>query len=112
MSNAQSWAETFAPIAAKYREDVMQATWGHLAPMKNTSYKGVVLFTSTAYNSGRIVLIDSNFENLDDSPWFYDFLYEWLNKCPNIERGGIYQVNCTFRNYRMYGTPKLLHKLN
>lgn len=112
MSNAQSWAETFAPIDAANREKINQATWGHLAPVKNTSYKGQILFTSTAYNSGTIILIDSSFENLDDSPWLYDFIHEWLNKCQNIEHGAVYQLNCTFRNYRLYGNPKLIHKIN
>lgn len=112
MSNAQSWAEMFAPIDAANRERVMQSTWGHLAPLKNTSYKGVILFTATAYNSGTIVLIDSEFDNLEDSPWLYDFIHEHLNKLHNLDRGAIYQLNCTFRNYRLYGKPKLIYKLN
>lgn len=112
MSNAQTWAETFAPIEAKDRERVMQATWGHLAPAKNTSYKGVILFTRSTYNSGTITLIDAKFEGLDDSPWLYDFIHEWFYSCPNIDEGAVYQFNGTLRNYRLYGKPKMIHKLN
>jgi hypothetical protein len=112
MSNAQIWAETFAPIDAHNREVINQQTWGHLAPLKNTSYKGIVLFTKSAYRSGTIDLLDTKFNDLEDSPWLYDFLHEHLYTLPDIEYGAVYQLNCTFRNYRIYGKPKLIYKIN
>lgn len=112
MSNAQTMAETFAPIMATYKENITQATFGHLAPVKNTSYKGTILFTKSAYSSGSIYLIDSKFARLDDSPWLYDFIHEHLYKLTDLEEGAVYQFNCTFRNYRLYGKPKLIHKIN
>lgn len=112
MSNAQSWAETLAPIQARDKENVMQSTFGHLAPLKNTSYKGVILFTKSAYRSGTIDLIDTKFNDLDDSPWLYDFIHEHLYTFSDLEYGAVYQLTCTFRNYRLYGKPKLIYKLN
>lgn len=112
MSNAQTWADAIAPIQARDKENVMQATFGHLAPIKNISYKGVILFTKSAYCSGTIYLIDSKFSELSDSPWLYDFIHEQLYKFATLEEGAVYQLNCTFRNYRIYGKPILLHKLN
>lgn len=111
MSNAQTWAETFAPIDAANREKVMQNTWGHLAPLKNTSYKGVILFTKSAYRSGTIDLIDTQFNNLEDSPWLYDFLCKHLYAFSDLEYGAVYRIDCTFRNYRLYGNPKLIYKI-
>jgi hypothetical protein len=104
MSNAQTMAAAFAPIDAANREAVSQSTWGHLAPEKNVTYRGGILFCKSEYNSGTITLIASKFE-LDSSPWFYDAIYEFLYSFENLEAGAVYKLNATFRNYRWWGTP-------
>ena len=104
MSNAKTWAETLAPIDAHNREVANQDTWGHLAPVKNTTYKGEILFCKSEYCSGSITLISSKFE-LNSSPWFYDAIYEFLYSFKNLEEGTVYKLNATFRNYRWWGVP-------
>jgi hypothetical protein len=99
------------PAFAESKQLVMQDTWGHLAPEKNKSYKGSILFCKSAFGGGNTSLIDFNFAFLDSSPWLYDFIEEHIQNISNSEDGGIYQINCTIRNYRLYGKPTLLHKL-
>lgn len=111
MSNSQTWADTFAPIQSHYRDKVNQATFGHLAPEKNVSYKGKILFCHSGYGDTGTALIDSEFENLQDSPWLYDAINEFLGKWEGLEDGCVYKIDCTLRNYRFYGTPKKVYSL-
>lgn len=111
MSNAQTWAETFAPIDAHNRETINRDTWGHLAPEKNTTYRGKLLFCKSEFNSGSITLIGSKFETLDSSPWFYDSVHEFLYSFEELEDGAVYELNATFRNYRWWGKPKKIHSI-
>lgn len=110
MSNSQTWAETMAPINSAYREQVLQHTWGHLAPVKNTSYKGKILFTISGYTDANKVIVDSNFEGLGDSPWLYDAMIEEIHKW-DIEDAGIYLLETTFRNFRFYGKPRKVYSI-
>jgi hypothetical protein len=113
MSNAQSWAETFAPINSHNRDVVYKATWGHLAPIKNKVYKCMVLFSVSAYHSGTRELIDTWFDGLDDSPWLYDSLQEMINDFDiNRELAGVYQFDGQVKNYLWKGSLKLIYKLN
>ena len=110
MSNAQSWAETFAPIQARNFEIVRQDTWGHLAPKKNKSYKGTILFAISGFGgcSKNPVLIDYDFKELDSSPWLYDAVKDLLfDRSEELETGKVYKWDTTFRNYHFYGSPKL-----
>jgi hypothetical protein len=111
MSNAQSWAETFAPIEARDRQRVLSDTWGYLAPEKNTTYKGQILFCKSEYKSGSISLISSKFDGLDSSPWFYDSIYEYLNSLDYLEYGEVYKIDATLRNYRWWGNAIKVYSL-
>ena len=82
----------------KFR-DVEQETWGHLAAKKGQSYKGYMIYAHSAY--GDIVLIDAHFENLNDSPWLFESMQDFIAE--NGERGGL---------YRWSGYYKLLKKGN
>jgi hypothetical protein len=104
MSNAQSWGKVFAPIDAANKDAVLQNTWGHLAPQKNTTYRGKLLFCKSEYNSGSITLISSKMV-IDSSPWFYDSVYEFLYSFDELEYGHVYQINATWRNYKWWGKP-------
>jgi hypothetical protein len=111
MSNSQSWGEVFAPIQAHNRQAVLAKTWGHLAPKKNVSYKGKILFCVSGYGYTGTAIIDYNFENLEDSPWLYDAMNDYINKWEGMEDGCVYILNVTFRNFRFYGQPKKVYSL-
>jgi hypothetical protein len=111
MSNVKSWEETITPILAHQKNAVLAETWGHLAPQKNTSYKGKILFCVSGYGYTGTAIVASEFENLEDSPWLYDAMQEYIDKWVKLEEGCIYRIDCTFRNYRFYGTPKKVYSL-
>lgn len=111
MSNAHTWAETVTPILAHNKNAQLAETWGHLAPEKNVSYKGKILFCVSGYGYTGTALIDSKFEKLDDSPWLYDAIDKYINDFESLDDGCIYQIDCTFRNYRLYGKPKKVYSL-
>jgi hypothetical protein len=106
-----SYIEAVIPAIGSYKEAIYQYTWGHLAPQKNTSYKGKILFCVSGYGNTGTSIIDSKFENLQDSPWLYDAMQEYIDKWEKLEDGCIYRIDCTFRNYRFYGTPKKVYSL-
>lgn len=101
--SSQTFAEAFAPTEAHNKEKLIEATWGHLAPKKNKSYRGFIVFSIAA--NGLYCLIDYDFKNLDDSPWLFDALQDFIGDNAK-ERGRIYRFNGTFRNFVFDGTIK------
>ena len=99
------------PYEATQHERITQNTWGHLAPNKNTTYRGQVLFCKSEYNSGSITLISTLFDALDSSPWFYDSIHDYLYSIDGLEDGTVYKLNATFRNYRWWGKIIQSYKL-
>ena len=92
-----SLAEAFAPAENKYRNQVLANTWGHLAPKPQNKYEGYILFTLGAY--GDITVIDCEFKDLDDSPWFYDHMYDFV--CNNSqERASTYLFEGTYTMFK------------
>ena len=65
----------------------MQNTWGHLAPRKGHSYKGYMIWAYSRY--GEIVLLDADFRNLNDSPWLFEAMQEYIGE--NLDGEGIYK---------------------
>ena len=61
----------------KYQE-VMQDTWGHLAPEPGTKYEGYLTFAHSDYSSQGSIIIEARFEGLDDSPWFFQDLNDYI----------------------------------
>jgi hypothetical protein len=104
--------EAFAPIEAAYREQVRAATWGHLAPKKNLTYNGRIVFAFGVYESGELnpVVIASDFDHdLDGGPWFYEAVHAFLDDFTPGEPGRVYEWRGTFRNYKFKGRkPRLL----
>ena len=80
-------------------------TWGHYAPLKNTSYKGVVTFIFTEHSQYgcQAIIIDYDFPNLT-GPYIHDFLFEKILDLDSKEfdKGVVYKMHLTFRNYRFY----------
>ena len=68
------------PIIDVYQErkkkEVMQDTWGHLAPVKTKRYYGFIIFTLGEYRD--YCCIKSDFKNLESSPWYYEDLNEFM----------------------------------
>lgn len=85
---------------------VFDDTWGHFAPVKNTSYKGKVRFilTDHSHYGRQPIVLQYEFPNLE-GPYIHDILFndicEW-NEDKKLEIGVIYERVLTFRNYRFY----------
>jgi hypothetical protein len=112
----QCLADAFAPAEAAHKERVMQATWGHLAPKRNKTYTGRVVYAIGCYDSGELnpTPIVCEFKGLDDSPWFYEAINEWLQGLTeeNRKMGCVYEFKGTFRNYQVQGVIRLLLDTN
>ena len=86
---------------------VTQQTFGHLAPKKNTTYKGEILVAVSVYDSCNPVILNMTWDNLEDSPWIYDAVNDYIWKLDEFFEGGkVYKIKATFRNYRFWGKPK------
>jgi hypothetical protein len=86
--------------------DIFNKTWGHMAPEKNTSYKGVVRFVITDHSEYgcQPIILEYDFPNLH-GPYIHDELFESVcggSNWENLETGVIYERFLTFRNYRFY----------
>lgn len=109
--SSQTMADAFAPIEARYREQVMRDTWGHLAPTKNRTYRGFIVFAIGCYGSDELnpTVLSIDFKGLDDSPWLFDELAEFLGKPQwNTDRkrwktGCVYRFDGAFKNYKFKG---------
>ncbi len=106
-----SLASAFEEHEAVYREVALRDTWGHLSPQPQHKYSGHILFSHTSY--GYFVVINDEFEELDNSPWYYDDLHDFINKwlAKNGKAGNIYRFDGTYvkfknENYRFSGKVK------
>lgn len=88
-----------------YYAAVFNNTWGHTAPVKNTSYKGIVRFTKTDHShyGCQPIILQYEFPNLE-GPYIHDELFN--NVCDwdteTLKDGAVYERVVTFRNYRLY----------
>lgn len=109
-----SLAASLAHAELEYRNQILGETWGHLAPEKNKTYTGYIVFTWASY--GDLVIIDAHWDGLEDSPWLYDamqkFVFDQHLKAVGIVEGGVYRFEGTLKNYRFKGkkTPIYLPK--
>jgi len=115
-----SLEDAFAPIYAQYRADIQRATWGHLAPTKNKTYSGYIVWALDLYDSGYLnpKVLACEMRDLPDSPWFYSAMIEFLqslteqndNRKQEEETAGkVYRWDGTFKNYKWKGTWRQLH---
>lgn len=84
--SAQTMAEVFAPVQAIHRARILADTWGHLAPKKNRTYRGYVVFALGCFGS--------------------DSLNPTVLEC-ELE-GGVYRWEGAFRNYKFAGSVRRL----
>ncbi len=73
--------------AKRKKQQVMQDTWGHLAPKKGKTYKGIIIYAYGGY--GDIVLLDATFKNLSDSPWLFEAMEDYIGE--HIKEKGVYK---------------------
>lgn len=90
----------FAPVEAENKRIVMEDTWGHLAPERNQTYTGYMLFTLGAW--GDYTPICADFKGLPDSPWFFDDMMSFIEKSAKTH-GAIYRFDGKYRNHRFIG---------
>lgn len=118
--------EHVAPsIEAMNREIVLKQTFGHLAPKKNTTYRGHVVWSLGVFGSEYLnpTVLECELGELQSSPWFFDALMDFLGKIhdnkPNGEfwsvherrdatEGRIFRWDGTFRNYTFCGKVREL----
>ena len=92
---------------------VNEATFGHLAPMKNTTYRGIITCAVGHYDDLNPTIMDIDLKGLEDSPWLFDAVTELLWDLGNevLKAGSAYVITTTFRNYRFWTKVKQI-KLN
>ncbi|UBM12721.1 hypothetical protein [Cupriavidus metallidurans] len=94
-----SLVEPFAAVEADYRSRVMHATWGHLAPEPRKQYAGEILFAHGCY--GDAAVIHCEFEELSDSPWFYEHLNDFVaDKAFERPRGALLRFTGTYMMFK------------
>jgi len=109
-----SIADAFRPAENHYRQQVLAETWGHLAPRKNKKYKGRIVIAVGCYGNDHLnpTVLIAEFEDLDDSPWFFDALQEFIQDGIQFDSGQVIEWKGSFRNYRFEGTQSLLLDTN
>jgi hypothetical protein len=98
------WIDAFIPIEHDNREIMKQNTWGHLAPKKNKTYKGRIVFVAGIFGSDHLNPVSTycEFDDLDSSPWFFDHLEDFM-RSTKPKAGVVYEFLGTFRNYKFKG---------
>jgi len=112
-----SFANAFAASEIDYRAKLLKQTWGNLAPKRDKTYKGHILFAVGCFGDDPLnpTILESEFRGLDSSPWFFDALSEFLSadqhcaagRC-RFRAGCVYRFDGTFRNYIFKGSLRVV----
>lgn len=78
---------------------VMEGTWGHLAPEPRRRYDGAIVFAVSYYTGQGSMIVDVDFPGLPSSPWFYEALCDWLDDQEQPE-GAVYRFTGSYMRYR------------
>ncbi len=107
--SAQTFADVFAPVEARYRAQVEEETWGHLAPRRNRTYQGHIVFAVGCFGNDPLnpVALECDFGELESSPWFFDALEDFMRAQEKPE-GTVHRFDGTFRNYVFRGKVRQL----
>lgn len=106
-----SVADAFYPAVSFYAEKVKEATWGHLAPIKNKKYKGSIIFAFGCYDSGYLnpTPLSVEFDGLEDSPWLYEAIDDFLGEYSGADKEGkVFRFDGCFKNYHFEGSVRQL----
>ena len=109
--NSQTIQDAFAPYEAKYHAEVLDDAWGHLAPKRNKTYTGRIVYAVGCFGDDPLnpTMLVCDFDGLDSSPWFFDALNQFIQSMDN-ELGSVYEFKGTFRNYKLNGCTTLLQQ--
>lgn len=95
----------------RYRVKIYEATWGHLAPEKNKTYRGTITIAFGNYHSGHInPIILEEVGMPENSPWWYEAVHEYIsnlvrgNNDKEWDSGYVLKLNITFRNFQFWLT--------
>lgn len=107
-----TFAKTLAEAEAPYIRAVFNSTWWHLAPRRNKTYNGRIVYAIGCYESGELnpTPITVELPGLDDSPYFYSAINEWLQDLEDEFRkpGCVYEFIGHFKNYQFVGQIRLI----
>lgn len=109
--------EAFAPAKERYRQAVLADTWGHLAPIKDKTYKGRLVVAVGCLGSDPLnpTLLAVELGDLDCSPWFYNAVNDFISDSDigtEDNAGCIYEWLGAFRNYMFKGSWRLILNTN
>lgn len=82
-------------LVERQRQQVTQATWGHLFP-DNGDHKGFILFAVSEYGDQGRIVIECAFEGVDDSPWFYGAMMDFIERKDRFP--GVYRFDGVLRS--------------
>lgn len=101
-------------IAADYRAQMREETWGHLAPRKGKIYRGRFVYALGCFGDDELnpTILFCAFTGLASSPWFYEALCDFAGEQTINESGRVYSFNGTFRNYKFSGTVQQVYDAN
>ncbi len=99
-----SMESAFDGIEAHYAAELQKHTFGHLAPKKNKTYKGHVVWALGCFGDDDLnpTAIEAEFEGLSSSPWFYSCLIDFMAN-HSREAGSVFRFDGTFRNFEFNG---------
>jgi hypothetical protein len=92
-----SLANAFVGSDARYKAQVIAATWGHLEMKTNTLQKGWFVFSITAY-SGHHVILGSDWGDVPDSPGLYEAMEDYIFR--HGKRGVVMRLEGHIRRYK------------
>jgi hypothetical protein len=92
-----SLADAFAGCDAKFRAHVMHQTWGHLEQKRGELQTGWFVFSIAGYG-GDIVVLSSDWGELDDSPGLFDVMMDYAER--HGERGVITKLVGHVRRFK------------
>lgn len=109
----QCLADAFAPAEARHKARVMAATWGHLAPKRNRTYRGHVIWALGCFGNDHLnpTVLECELSGLESSPWFYEALHDFL-RTQSDQAGGLFRFDGTFRNYQFRGRVQKLRAVS
>ena len=89
--------KVYQDIINMNKDIVLSNTWGHLYPKDNQPHEGYIIFTHSGY--GDIDCIDCDFKDIDDSPWFFQDMQNYIGNV-NSKPGNIYVFKGTYRKLK------------
>lgn len=94
--------DTLNSVVEHNKSQVINDTFGHLAPKAKQVYEGYILFTLTSF--GDTCIIDFEFDGLNSSPWFntdiLDYIFKYTEKLPKTKYFGVYRFNGTYKKFK------------